>query len=125
MKKIIGIMGSVILIFTGCVTDRHKRVPHQLSSMFRKEPNCRLGLKRLTETQKIAGTDEVREFCEEKSMQKVTTQETTLTFRGDIREFDIKDNKAVSALDVRNAPKLEVLYCAGNSQNLILHKIKS
>lgn len=47
-------------------------------------------------------------------MQKVTTQETTLTFRGDIREFDIKDNKAVSALDVRNAPKLEVLYCAGN-----------
>ena len=67
-----------------------------------------------SETQKIAGTGAVREFDEEKSMQKVTTQETTLTFRGDIREFDIKDNKAVSALDVRKAPKLEVLYCAGN-----------
>lgn len=105
MKKIIGIMGSIILIFTGCVTEQAQADSASIVIHVSEGTELQARIKTAhgnavevhgSETQKIAGTDEVRKFCEEKSMQKVTTQETTLTFRGDIREFDIKDNKAVS-----------------------------
>ena len=119
MKKIIGFIVSAMLfsfaLYAKSLPSISIEVPKDASVQVRvKTANGSEVQITGSETKTISGADEVRELGEEKEMQTLVASDGKITFTGDIREFDIKDNKNVTAIDVSNCPKLEVLYCAGN-----------
>lgn len=124
MKKIIGIILAAFVLFTSCVTQQTRTATASIIVELPSGTELNVRVKTISgkdvevigaETKTISGTDEVRELGEDKPMQKVTAQGTVLAFIGDICEFDIKDNKVITGIDVSNVPNLEVLYCAGNA----------
>lgn len=123
MKKIIVTLIAITLIFTACATKRVETYSDSITLEVPEGTDLQLRIRTAdgtavevigSDTKLISGNDTVRELGEEKPMQKLIARESKLTFRGNIREFDIKDNKTVRAIDLRNAANIEVLYCAGN-----------